>query len=250
MVHSDWDPSRSLKNQLAFFGVKYVLAVSDAVGRSLKQAGVPSNRLHTHYLGLIDPPTYSVKDRIKIRAELGIPQDAIVFGNIAFDSPVKGVDLLVEAFREVSSLRPDIRLLQLGIDSASSELSRSAKNLPNIYWLGIHDDACSYLSAVDVYVQPSRSEGIGLAIMEALAMERPVIASSVGGIPEIIMDGLTGTLVPPGCVRSLAQAMLRFVDDRAAPKWQNMAANALQLIRENFDGARSARVLIENYYES
>jgi glycosyltransferase involved in cell wall biosynthesis len=247
MVHSAWDPKHSVKNKVAFLGFDHVLAVSEAVAHGLRAGGAPSRRVRTHYMGLIDPPMFSSTLREEIRSSLGIAKDAVVFGTIAFDGPAKGMDLLMTAFGEVRQVNPSAHLLQIGIDPTSSPLAQENAGLEHVHWLGIKDHASSFLSAVDVYVQPSRSEGLGLSIVEAMAMARPVIATSVGGIPEAVIHDVTGLLVRPECPRSLAAAMIELGSSADAAHCIAMGNAGFSRFRQVFDGRRSVNELTDLY---
>jgi glycosyltransferase involved in cell wall biosynthesis len=186
-----------------------VLGVSDAVVADLLAGGVPRRLLRTHYMGLFAGKTPDASERHRLREVLSIPEDAVVFGNIAFDAPFKGVDVLVDAFSRLSSRNKQVHLVQLGVDPEHSVLSqRLMGGTERIHWLGIRDDAADYLPAVDIYVQPSRyGEGLPLAIMEAMSLGIPVIATSVAGNSEAVLDGVSGRLVPPNDPVALAGAM-------------------------------------------
>ena len=250
MVHNLSSSKRALKNKIAFLGCNHVLGVSDAVTNDLRDRGVSSRRVQTHYMGLIDTPSFTTQARAELRSELGIPMDVPVFGAIAFDAPFKGVDVLLEAFRYVLRECPTAHLVQLGVDPARSRLVTANKDVTNVHWLGIVDNASHYLSAVDVYIQPSRSsEGLPLALMEAMALRRPVVATRVSGNVEAVVDGVSGILVEPEDPRSLANAMLELGNDPASTERCNQMGDAgYTRFRELFDGRKSVAKLIESYY--
>jgi glycosyltransferase involved in cell wall biosynthesis len=248
MVHIRWDPKRSFKNRLAFLGFDYVLAVSEASASNLVASGTPNRSVRTHYMGLIDPPQFNQSERLSIRRELSIPQNAIIFGNIAFDHPVKGVDLLLKAFKQVVRMRPEAHLLQLGVDINKSSIADVHSHVANVHWLGIRDDAPRFLSAIDVYVQPSRSEGLPLAILEAMSMSRPIIASAVGGVPEAVIHDVTGLLVDAEDLAGLVEAMVKIIRDFTPATRHQMGLSGERFFSEKFDGPRSVSSLIEQYY--
>ena len=248
MEHMGGAKTASLKFRLAYAGFDSVLGVSKAVCANLCGAGIQADRVHLHHMGLIDPPAFDQQTRRQVRASLGIPDDATVFGTIGWDSEAKGMDILLEAFARLHDARPAAQLIQLGIDSRLAALAQRYAHVPQVHWLGIQDNAATYLSAVDVYVQPSRSEGLPLSIIEAMAMRRPVIATSVGGIGEAVVDAVTGRLVPAENVPALLAAMLEASDPSNAQRQAQLAEAGFQRYVDMFDGRRSVRRLIENYY--
>lgn len=143
----------------------------------------------------------------------------VVLGTAARLVPVKGLDGLLEAVRLVSDAVPDVRLLVLGDGPlrAALESRAAALGLGRRVWFAGHQaDVPCWLAAMDVFVLPSLAEGLPMSLLEAMAAGRPVVASRVGGVPEVVRDGLEGRLVPPGDVRALAGACLAFVRDSAA----------------------------------
>jgi glycosyltransferase involved in cell wall biosynthesis len=248
MEHMGRTLKASMRIKLAYSGFDCVLGVSQAVCANLRTAGVPAERLHVHHMGLIDPPVFSHEARQQIRSSLGIPDAATVFGTIGWESAAKGMDVLLEAFEALLRTRPDVHLIQLGIDREVSALAQRYSHLRQVHWPGILDNAAAYLSALDIYVQPSRSEGLPLSIIEAMATHRPVIATSAGGICEAVVDGITGCIVPPENVPALTAAMLDASNAANSVQLLDLAEAGFQRYVNMFDGRRSVRQLIENYY--
>jgi glycosyltransferase involved in cell wall biosynthesis len=250
MVHNVEHLTRHSLARHAYNRSDHVLAVSDAVRSDLLNGGVCPEIVRTHYLGLIGVRKGASTERDRLRDDLGIPRSAIVLGNIAFGAAFKGVDLLLEAFQSVTAAQRDVYLMQVGIDPANSPLPRTAERLgidPYVRWAGIRDAGWQLLQAADIYVQPSRfGEGLPLAIMEAMALGLPVIATHVAGNAEAVLDGITGLLVVPSDARALAQGLLTAVQ---TPKywdaWGNAGRQRYQIL---FDGRRSVETLLSMYY--
>jgi glycosyltransferase involved in cell wall biosynthesis len=130
---------------------------------------------------------------------------------------------------------PDFTLLLVGAGSLEDELKTRARELgvaDNIIFTGFRTDVKDILAALDVYVLPSLSEGLGTAIIEAAAAGRAIVTSNVGGIPDVITDGKTGLLVSPENSEGLTTALLRFYKDRAFA--QHCGEAAAKHARENF----------------
>jgi glycosyltransferase involved in cell wall biosynthesis len=250
MVHNVQHLTRHSRARHAYNRCDHVLAVSDAVRSDLLSGDVRPDIVRTHYLGLIGVGEAVSPERGRLRDDLAIPRSATVLGNIAFGAAFKGVDVLLEAFQSVRAARDDAYLIQIGIDPAESLFPQDAKRLgidPYVRWAGIRDDGWRLLQAADIYVQPSRfGEGLPLAIMEAMALKLPVVATHVAGNAEAVVDRITGLLVAPNDVRALARGLLTAIQN---PKcWDAWGNAGRQRYQELFDGQRSVETLLSRYY--
>jgi glycosyltransferase involved in cell wall biosynthesis len=228
----------------------YVLAVSRSIAHNLLQAGINPNIISVHYLGLFGEREKSNQLRLELRKEFKIPNQAIVIGCIAFDNPVKGLDILLKAFSKVIDKKSDVHLIIIGVNPKISLLPDLAEKLGLnniVHWAGIRDNGWQLLNAVDIYVQPSLSEGLGLAIAEAMALRLPVVATRIGGIPEIVIDGENGYLAKPGCINSLVDALERMISDPI--KWEIMGSIGYRRYQDLFNGEKSVKLLVERYYD-
>lgn len=250
MVHNVVHLSARSFARRAYNQCDYVLAVSDAVRCDLLNGGVRPEIVRTHYLGLIGVREGTDAERYRLRDELGIPRSAKVFANIAFDAPFKGVAVLLEALQSVRAAQGDVFLIQVGIDPDTSLLPRSAEELgidQYVRWAGIRDAGWRLLQAADIYVQPSRfGEGLPLAIMEAMALGLPVVATHVAGNAEAVVDGVTGVLVKPNDVAGLAEGLVTAIQSPDCwDAWGNAGRERYQQV---FDGQRSVETLLSRYY--
>ena len=144
----------------------------------------------------------------EIRKELGIPERAFVAGIVGRLVPIKNHAVLFQAFREFEKKRSDIYLLVVGDGPERERLEALKKD--NVIFLGNRHDVSTILQALDVFVLSSQNEGISNTILEAMATELPVIATNVGGNPELVEDGVTGTLIPPNDPQAIASALLAY----------------------------------------
>lgn len=152
------------------------------------------------------------------RNKFGYSKNDFVFGYSGRLSWEKGVDILISTFSQVVKEKPNLQLLIAGDGSERTKLIHMVRNSDlekNIQFVGEVRNIVEVLSALDAYVQPSRTEGLPLSILEAMACKLPIIAANVGGIPNLITDGVSGLLIPPEDPFSLAQAMLRLVDSKS-----------------------------------
>jgi glycosyltransferase involved in cell wall biosynthesis len=145
-------------------------------------------------------------------------RSAVVIGTVARLSKEKGLHYLLEAFAAVAGHHPDARLLLAGEGPERGRLERLATRLglgERVRFLGEapHEQVPAVLQGLDVFTMPSTYEGFGVAALEAEAMEVPVVASNVHGIPDVVVDGETGLLVPPRDPQALAAALERLVTD-------------------------------------
>lgn len=197
-----------------------VVAISPAVRLCLLDGGVPADRIDVVWEALDDARIRPTKDRATMRRELGLDEQTFTLLVLAVLTKRKGVDVLLRALHRLRST-PSLARLQLlvgGDGEESANLQALARELSlesNVRFLGRRKDAGDLLLACDVFVLPSRAEGLGVAALEALGAGRPVIASRVGGLGEMVVDGQCGLLVPAEDEAALAAAIARLEEDRA-----------------------------------
>lgn len=182
-------------------------------------------------LELFKPPG----KRHETRWTLGIADEASVVLFVGRLGYPKRVDLLLQAIRQLRGQIPTARLLIIGDGPDAGALGKLCHSLllnEVVSFLGVkpHDDIPMFLEAADVFIYASESEGLPSGIMEALAMGRPVIASEVGGIPDLVQDDYNGFLVPPGDVDAMADRLVTLLSDRglASRLGQNAGEFALR----------------------
>jgi len=154
--------------------------------------------------------------RSRVRAELGIEPRRPVLAIIGRMHPVKGHRALLGMLPAIVRSCPRALLLVIGDGperAPCEELARSLGVSPHVRFLGRRADVPRLLSGIDLVLMPSQSEGLGLAAIEALAAARPVIAFAVGGLPEVVIDGVNGRLVSPGDGEAFASAVIQTLRD-------------------------------------
>jgi glycosyltransferase involved in cell wall biosynthesis len=149
-----------------------------------------------------------------LRREFSIPGSAPLLGVVARLEPEKGHRYLIEAMPPILRGAPETWLVIVGEGSLEAELRSLAASLPGragdrIVFTGRREDVAAITGEIDVAVLPSLREAQGISILEAMARRKPVVASAVGGIPEVLTNGLDGLLVPPGDPVALANACIR-----------------------------------------
>lgn len=162
----------------------------------------------------IAPPQPSGLD---IRTELSIPAEAPVVTIVSMLRPEKAVEVLVEASLLLRKEFPDLRVLVLGLAPKASRLPEFSSRLGldgTVLFLGLRRDVADVLEATDATVMCSDREGTPLAVVEYMAAAKPVVATRVGGLPDLIRDGENGFLVPPRDPPALADALAKLLRDR------------------------------------
>lgn len=200
-------------------GFSRIVAVSDAVRRSLRAFGIPDWRISVIANG-VDLRRFT-RPAAGIAGEVNIRCGAVV-GFVGRLVPDKGVDLLLHSMRVVLRSHPETVVIIAGDGPARADLERLSTQLGiegNVRFMGARSDVEALYSVLDVVVLPSRNEGAPMTVMEAMAAGRAVVATRVGGVPDIVVDGESGLLVQPDDIGGLAKALeclLADGDQRAA----------------------------------
>lgn len=214
--------------------VQMFLCASEAIRHLLLGQGVEAHRTVTIHEA-VDVEHVAAAPFLDARAEFWLPHGCHVVGAIGALVAHKGHRYLVDAAALVVRQRPDTYFLILGAGELESALERQirAEGLEkHVRLTGFRADVLSLLKSFDVFVMSSVTEGLGTSILDAMAAARPVVASRIGGIPEVVDDGRTGVLVPPRDARALADAIVRLLD--AADLRQQMGEAGLARVRDRF----------------
>jgi glycosyltransferase involved in cell wall biosynthesis len=190
------------------------LCASDAIRDMLVADGIDQECAVTVHEG-IDIEHVDAAPRGDVHGELWLPHHAPVVGNVAALVPHKGQRYLVEAAQIVLKRVPDARFLILGegeLRPALEQLVRRAHLEKHVLLPGFRPDVLSLLKAFDVFVLPSITEGLGTSLLDAMACRKPIVATLAGGIPEVVVDGETGFLVPVRDPGALAGRIVRLLE--------------------------------------
>ena len=186
---------------------------------------------------------------VAIRGELGIPADAPLAGTVAVFRRQKRLDRWLDVAAWLLEQLPDCHFMIVGDGPLRSEVEAAIEERrlgERVHLPGLRDDVRPYLSAMDLYLSSSEFEGLPIAILEAMAMEVPVAATAVGGIPRVVVAGETGMLVPPGDLERLRAAALQILSDRRTGR--RMGAAGRRQIADEFSLERMVS-LQEDLYE-
>jgi len=249
-IASSYRLATRIANRMTYRRNRAVIAVSRAVADSVASYPGPDP--------IVIPNAVEVAVRSGAargaRAELGLaPDDPLVVhvGNIR---PGKGhEDLVLATARLEGRASPNVTVVSIGAETSPGDierlrrLARAQGVADRLHFLGRRVDALSFVAAADVYVHPSAVESFGVAVLEAMALGRPVVATAAGGVTELVMDGETGILVPPGDPDALAAGIDRLLDDRESAA--GLGAAAFRLASERHGLERMVRA-IEAVYEA
>ncbi len=192
-----------------------IICVSEAVRTYLARKGISPEKLISIPKGH-DPNWYAPADRDVITG-LGIPRDAFIIGFAGRARRIKGVGYLVRALRHIpAEINPHLLLAGDIDDYVLKAMLRRNSVSRQVHCAGFREDAASLMGACDAFVMPSlKREGLPRALVEAMAQGVPSVATRVGGIPELVEDGVSGLLVPPRSASALARALTAIATDKA-----------------------------------
>ena len=155
-----------------------------------------------------------VADAARVRELRAAFAGKFVVGHVgALDNAQKGQEYIVAVARRFARMQPDVHFMLVGGGEDEAMLKDAAAGLSNITFTGFVDNVGDYLAAFDLFVLPSNREGIGSILFDAMDQRLPVVASRVGGVPDIVQDGVNGILIDAGSVEQLASGILRLRAD-------------------------------------
>jgi glycosyltransferase involved in cell wall biosynthesis len=187
-----------------------VIAITEALARfQVERVGLPADKLEVIHYGLNElPPAWGSNPPDDV------PSDARVLLAVCRLEAQKGLDIAVRALPDIRARHPKAELVVLGEGPQRSELEQLAGELQvPVHLPGRVPDVAAWLRQADLLVHPARWEGFGLALLEAMLASKPVVATNISSIPEIVADGETGLLVAPDDAAALATAVIRVLDD-------------------------------------
>jgi glycosyltransferase involved in cell wall biosynthesis len=223
------------------------ICASEAIRQMLVADGVPPERAVTVHEG-IDLDRVDAAPPAKLHEELWLPHHAPVVGNVAALVPHKGHRHLIEAAAAVVRQVPDTRFVIAGDGELRQGLERQIREHhleKHVLLAGFRPDVLSLHKAFDVFVMSSVTEGLGTSLLDAMACGKPIVATSTGGIPEVVIDGQTGILVPPRDHDAMAAAIVKLLKD---PQLRaRMGAAGLHRVRQKFSADRMVKDTLRVY---
>jgi glycosyltransferase involved in cell wall biosynthesis len=254
--HNVWEcyrPATYWANLLTFQRSNHVFAVSDHVRESIRYPRplrfLRMPPVETLYHGLDPEAVTSWRLTDGARAELGIPEEAPVFGAVANFRPEKGHRHLVAAAKHVIQEIPEARLVLVGQGPLEGEVRRQVREMgleKSVIFAGHRRDAPRIAGSFDVFTLSSIHEGLAIALIEAMALGVPAVVTRVGGLSEVVEHGKQGFVVSPGRSQALADSIVTLLRDRELR--DRMGAAAVERARL-FDIRNAVRRVEQVYAE-
>jgi glycosyltransferase involved in cell wall biosynthesis len=195
-----------------------VIAISDYVRRLLVDSGVPSKKIEVIPDGIQFPAELPGAElRSRSRAAWGCSDEEFVVGHVGAFTPEKGQETAIEAANLLKQQLPQAHLLLVGSGPprVCRQMEEKVRHAPgNVRLLGFLEDLAAFFAGLDLFIMPSRAEGLGSSALLAMAHGLTVVASRVGGLPEIVEEGKSGWLVVPDSPAALAEAIVAAASDR------------------------------------
>ena len=223
------------------------VCASEAIRQMLIADGIPAARAVTIHEG-IDLGRVAAAPAADLHADLWLPHHAPIVGNVAALVPHKGQRHLIEAAAIVTKKVPDARFVIAGEGELRAVLERQIKDHrleKHVFLAGFRPDILSVHKAFDIFVMSSVTEGLGTSLLDAMACGKPIVATRVGGMPEVVIDGLTGLLVAPRDHEAMADAIVTLLRDDALRT--RMGAAGQVRVREKFSAERMVQDTLALY---
>lgn len=222
-----------------------IVAVSEDLKRFLMSViGIRDNRIKVVYNGQKLLPVIGAEQKRLIKERLGLFQNEQVVGSVGNLYPVKGYRYLIAAAQKLIARRPNTTFVIIGRGELEAPLREEVKLRGlerKVRFLGFREDVPALLSIMDVFVLPSLSEGLSIALLEAMAAGKPILATQVGGNSELLIDGQTGLLVPAADVDALVEKISCLLADKYLARY--LGENARKSVQQRF----SEVAMIRNY---
>jgi glycosyltransferase involved in cell wall biosynthesis len=229
-----------------------IVTVSRRMADALQACGYDAQTVSCIHNGVDLRTIQAAHSSADVRRRIGVEPDALVIGNAARLAPVKGQAFLLRAAKLVLEQEPRARFVFVGSGSLKNQLmdlaaalgiDRACRFIDRVTDLGL--SVYDVIAAMDIFTLPSLDEGTPLALMEAMALKRPVVVTPVGGVPEIVTDGVTGLIVPPRDEQKLAAACLTLTRDRALA--HTLGENARRTVEVDFSRERNGEAWLQLY---
>ncbi len=233
--------------------LEFYITVSKKDRRSLLQTGFPEERIELIYNAVTIDPVFSSEDSKRIMDAWGVPPNSVICLAVGRLVPVKGYDILVDAIRLALPQIPNLFCIIIGEGESRESLTNQIKQNgleSRVKLVGYYgrQDTLVGIRACDLFIMPSRYEGTPIALLEAAALGRPIIASRSGGIPELVNDEEHALLIPPENPAKLAEALIRLSQNREFAALLGM--NAQKHIETHFNLDNQIRLTRQTYQKA
>ncbi|HDZ27709.1 hypothetical protein LCGC14_1018820 [marine sediment metagenome] len=232
--------------------IDVIIAISEGVKKVLVEGGVDPENVEVISSGIdfssFEEDSSALTSKDYLHREFSFAVDDYLVGIVAHLADHKGHQYLIQATKILKQQAPKIKTIIVGEGPLSMELDRQAKELDVediIFFLGFRKDIPKILSSLDLFVLSSHLEGMGSSILDAMASRLPVVATKVGGIPEVVINGETGLLVPPRNPSALARAILMLYSDKTLAS--RLGQKGYELVHRKFSAEAMADKVVRLY---
>lgn len=225
-----------------------IIVVSEALKKELSDSKIPLRKISVISNGIEASRFDASVDVRQIRKSLSINEDEYVVGTVGRLTEEKGHKYLLKAVRTILKIYPKTKFLIVGEGPLRKRLEFLSKKLEienNVIFTGIQKDIPSIIAAMDIFVLPSLDEGLPMALLEAMAARKPIIASNIGGIPKAVQNDQTGLLIRPADVEQLSEAILKLLGDKEKASF--LAKNGYDKVKNEFSSKKMAEKYITEY---
>ena len=231
-----------------FSNIKYnyltnkIIAISNAIKNILIESSIPKNKIDVIYSGIDTKKFDSIGDTQYLYEEFKLSRYTSIIGTVAHLTDHKGHKYLLSAVPEVLKIFPNALFLVIGEGELEVALKKQVKKLDitrHVIFAGFRKDIGELLSIMDLFVLPSHLEGLCTSLMDAMLMKLPIVATTAGGIPEVVADKGTGILVPPKTPKALADAIIQLLSNKEEAR--EMCESGLKRVKTMFNMSRMIR---------
>jgi len=246
-----YHPLTRMLNLLTYPLSRKTISVSEEVQRSLMKHRLARSTELLVIRNGIDLNSESSVSPDMVKQALGIPTNHQVVGNVAHVQPAKGQEYLLQAAKLVLDRCPEVTFLIVGrekMNGGISHLEELASELgirDHVVFTGFREDVYDLMRVFDIFTLSSLYEGLPIALLEAMLLYKPVVVTSVGGIPEVIKDEVNGFLVPPKNPKALAERIVQLLQDNVLGT--TISQMAAQTVREQFSMQEMVRKVEQVY---
>jgi glycosyltransferase involved in cell wall biosynthesis len=224
------------------------ISVNETDRRRAIEAGLGGPDRIVTVLNGIDVDQFINVTPAPLRTELSLPDDAILIGWTGRLNFLKGLEYLIKALPPLIAAEPRAHVLLVGSGELENDLRALVTELgveDHCHFLGFRQDIPALLASLDLYAQPSLSEGLSISLLEAMAAGKPIVTTDITGNREVIEGGVSGLLVPPTDVEALATALLKLMRDPT--RSQRLARQARQRVEQHFNADRMVKETVDLY---
>lgn len=228
---------------------KRVVAVSEITRQLYVKLGIQKEKLVTLYNGIdLSIFSHNGSRTTNKKKVLNLPSDCVVLTTVAVLREPKGIQFMLKALPEILKVIPNMVYVIVGDGNFRESLEKLSKELgvvDHVMFLGHRTDVSAILAASDMFVFPTLQDALPTVLFEAMAANLPIVASEVGGVPEILQHEKTGVLIPPADPSKLVDACLRLLRDNELSS--RISASACKMVKERFDIKKQIQSLVDLY---